>query len=69
MTVCICKECGESFLSKKKSKYCSSKCRSRAYYRDNPEKCKYLTREWEKNNPERTRARKTAYYNRKNKKS
>lgn len=61
MTTNVCVECGEPFLSKRKAKYCCQSCRSKAYYREHPDKCKNLTKDWEKRNPERARKRKSEY--------
>ena len=65
MAVYICKECQQAFLAKKKANCCSPKCRNKAYYRNNTQKCKNLTMVWEKANPEKVKARKNRYFGRK----
>lgn len=56
-----CKECGEMFQSYRQSNYCSASCRSKVYYKLNREKCIQLTKDWEKRNPDKVKARKKAY--------
>lgn len=68
MAVYMCKECQNAFLAKRKTEYCSAACRSKAYYRNNPDKCKNLTKQWEKNNPDKVKQRKKRYINRKRRK-
>lgn len=69
MAVYMCKECQNAFLAKKKAKYCSASCRCKAYYRDNTEKCKNLTANWERANPGKVKLRKNRYFARKRRES
>jgi len=61
MAVYLCNECKNAFISKKKAEYCSAACRSKAYYRNNTDKCKYLTKLWEQANPDKVKQRKKRY--------
>jgi hypothetical protein len=65
MSVYMCKECQNAFLAKRKAEYCSASCRSKAYYRKNPDKCKKLTKAWEKKHPDKVKQRKNRHLTKK----